>query len=254
MFQLYGLWQFLSKRTEKIRLQKTRVVHNGVLLEFYCPNFLCRYRTESFSTKEPDTLEWIDLMPRGSVLWDIGANVGLYSIYAAKRSEARVIAFEPSIFNQEWLGRNIYLNGLQKRVSVVPVALSDKCGFNTFGMSNTAWGGALSTFGEKFDQYGEDLKIVFEYETVGLTLAAAYQFFSLPKPTHIKIDVDGLERFILRGAGVVLSYPQQVLIEVNDAFVAQATETASLLSGAGLRLARKFSLGVPDQYNQLWCR
>ena len=254
MLQYYDMRQFLSKCAERVRLQKKRVLHNGLLLEFYCPNFLCRYRAESFSTKEPETLEWINLMPRGSVLWDIGANVGLYSIYAAKTAQARVVAFEPSIFNLEWLGRNIYLNGLQKRISVVPVALSDKCSFNTFGMSNTAWGGALSTFGEKFDQNGEDLKIVFEYETVGLTLAAAYQCFSLPKPTHIKIDVDGLEHFILRGAGDVLSYPQQVLIEVNDAFVAQAAETASILRGSGFRLENKFSLGVPNQYNQLWCR
>lgn len=255
MLQPRRLWtHFLSKRAEIMRLQKTRVVHNEISLEFYCPNVICRYRSDSFSTKEPDTLKWIDSMSSGSVLWDIGANVGLYSIYAAKRSVTRVIAFEPSIFNLEWLGRNIYLNGLQKNIFVVPVALSDRCGSNTFGMSNTALGGALSTFGEKFDQNGRDLQIIFEYETVGLTLAAAYQYFSLPKPSHMKIDVDGLEHFILRGAGDVLSYPKQVLIEIDDAFVAQATETANILTSVGLRLENKFSLGVPNQYNQLWCR
>lgn len=243
---------FLNAALQKI--EKVEHSQSGFNGHFYVPNSILKYRADTFSIKEPETLKWIDSMPSGSVLWDIGANVGLYSIYAARMVQARVIAFEPSIFNLEWLGRNIYLNRLQTRISVVPVALSDKCSLNTFMMSNTDWGGALSTFGEKFDQDGKDLKAVFEYVTVGLTLAAAFKYFSLPKPTHVKIDVDGLEHLILRGAGDVLSYPQQILVEVNDAFIAQATETSDILRGAGFRLEYKFDLGVPNQYNQLWCR
>lgn len=236
------------------QIQAVERFDTGFKADFLIPGPIVKFRVDTYNSKEPETLNWIDSMPRGSVFWDIGANVGLYSIYAARNVGATVVAFEPSVFNLEWLARNIYLNHLQSRISVVPVALSDKCGFNTFGMSNTAWGGALSTFGEKFDQNGEDLHVIFEYQTIGLTLRAAYQYFSLPKPTHMKIDVDGLEHFILRGAGDVLGYPQQVLIEINDAFVAQATETSSILKGAGLRLENKFSLGVPNQHNQLWCR
>lgn len=244
--------RFLNSQLNKIqKIEHPQPEFKGL---FYVPNPILKYRADTFSTKEPDTLKWIDSMPSGAVLWDIGANVGLYSIYAAKVAQARVLAFEPSIFNLEWLVRNIHLNKLQKKISVVPLALSDKCGFNMFSMSNTTWGGALSTFGEKFDQNGADLKIIFDYETIGLTLAAAYQCFSLPKPTHIKIDVDGLEHFILRGAGDVLSYPQQILIEINDTFVSQARETSDILKVAGLRLESKFGLGVPHQYNQLWCR
>ena len=58
-------------------------------------------------------------MPEGSVVWDIGANVGLYSCYAAKHRGCRVFAFEPYVFNLEILARNIYLNQLSERVTIV---------------------------------------------------------------------------------------------------------------------------------------
>ena len=55
-------------------------------------------RIKTYATKEPETLQWIDEFEKGSVLWDIGANIGLYSLYAAKSRQCRVIAFEPSVF------------------------------------------------------------------------------------------------------------------------------------------------------------
>jgi FkbM family methyltransferase len=57
-------------------------------------------------------------MPRGSVLWDIGANVGLYSCYAVKARDCRVFAFEPSVFNLELLARNIFLNGIADQATM----------------------------------------------------------------------------------------------------------------------------------------
>ena len=49
-----------------------------------CTNEINYFRATTFETKEPETLEWIDTIPKNSVLWDIGANVGLYSLYAAR--------------------------------------------------------------------------------------------------------------------------------------------------------------------------
>ena len=75
-------------------MNQTKVIdHSGVKLIFAVPNSLSNYRADSFSTKEPETLEWIDSMPDGSVVWDIGANVGIYSCYAAKHRNCRVFAF-----------------------------------------------------------------------------------------------------------------------------------------------------------------
>src|SRR5688572_26441225 len=74
-------------------MANTRTVeHAGTRLSFVVPNFVNTWRIDSFSSKEPETLEWIDSFPEGSVVWDIGANVGLYSCYAAKRRKCRVFA------------------------------------------------------------------------------------------------------------------------------------------------------------------
>ncbi len=81
------------------RKRVVHVSHEGISLRFSAPNALSRFRYETFSSKEPETLEWINHLPSGAILWDIGANVGLYSIYAAKKRECKVWAFEPSIFN-----------------------------------------------------------------------------------------------------------------------------------------------------------
>ena len=89
------------------------IYHGATSIVLSTPNALCQYRAKSFSTKEPETLSWLDAIPEGSVFWDVGANVGLYSIYAAKKNRVTVFAFEPSVFNLEFLARNIFLNDLQ---------------------------------------------------------------------------------------------------------------------------------------------
>ena len=217
----------------KIMSRGAEVVHHGHILRFTVPNRLNDYRIQTFATKEPATLEWIENIPAGSVLWDVGANIGLYSIYAAMAQKCSVFAFEPSVFNLELLVRNIALNKLQGSVCIVPLALSDQIGTSMFKMSNTEWGGALSTFGQNFDQDGEELRQVFEYQT---------------------LDVDGIEHFILRGGMNILALVESVLIEINDAFVHQAEESAAVLKRSGLILHRKCDLGVPNQYNQWWIR
>lgn len=119
----------------------SQIKHNGVIYTFAIPNSLSRWRIKSFSTKEPETLEWIDGIPVGSTVWDIGANIGLYSVYAAKRTNTKVYAFEPSVFNLELLARNIYLNKLTDQVCIVPLALSDQLSISQMRMTSTEWGG-----------------------------------------------------------------------------------------------------------------
>ena len=81
-------------------------------LKFYCPNRVNKFRIESFFTKEPETLDWINSFKNNSVFFDIGANIGLYSCYAADQRNCKVIAFEPSVFNLDLLSKNVYLKFL----------------------------------------------------------------------------------------------------------------------------------------------
>jgi len=83
---------FLKYKVE----EKNKITLNKKSIYLSTPNFLMRYRYNTFFSKEPETLNWIDGFEQNSVFYDIGANVGLYSIYAAKKKNAQVYSFEPS--------------------------------------------------------------------------------------------------------------------------------------------------------------
>ena len=75
---------WIDQVAEKIRLQRRTVTHQScgkiISLTLFIPNWICRFRADSFSTKEPETLEWIDESSDNGVFFDIGANIGLYYI------------------------------------------------------------------------------------------------------------------------------------------------------------------------------
>ena len=237
-----------------------KVSHGGHSLTLAVPNGIAEFRANTFSTKEPETLEWIESMPRDSVVWDIGANVGLYTCYAAVARGSRVFAFEPSVFNLELLARNIFLNGVQELVTIVPLPLSDKLEVNQLNMSSKEWGEAQSTFGRDYGQDGQEMDKVFSFSTLGLSMADAVALLQIPAPQFIKIDVDGIEHLILRGGDSVLAGAESVLIEINDDFLEQAESARTLLERAGLRLAEKrrwsgtHESPFASTYNQIWRR
>jgi len=250
-----SIGRYLSQQMVDAAMSQQSVVQYGAhRMTFAVPNWLNHYRVTTFATKEPETLEWIESIPLGAVVWDVGANVGLYSVFAAKARDCRVYAFEPSVFNLELLARNVFANSLHGRVTLVPIALTDEMAVSSFKLTSTAWGGALSTFGQGFDQHGATLREIFEYRTVGMSMSDAMSILSIPAPAYLKIDVDGIEHFILRGGTSVLEKVESVLIEINDNFLAQSEESARRLGEAGLVLWRKCDLGVPGQYNQWWVR
>lgn len=236
------------------------VVHNSLRLTFATPNALNDFRVDTFETKEPETLDWIDQIPASAVLYDIGANVGLYSCYAARRCSCRVFSFEPSVFNLELLARNSHLNGVTDRLTLVPMAVSDGLAVSTLNMSSTDWGGALSTFGKSFGFDGEPLRSVFAFSTLGISLDQAVQLLKIPAPNYIKLDVDGIEHLILRGGVEVLRGVESILVEINDGFHEQADVATRCLEEAGLVLTdkRRWEEGGtgPHQqtYNQIWRR
>ncbi len=242
--------------------QVLQVSHSGSKFQFAIPNWLCQWRVKTFSAKEPETLEWIDTIPEGAVLWDVGANVGLYSVYAAKKRNCRVWAFEPSVFNIEILARNIFLNGANDRVCLVPLALSDGLGPSQMHMTTTDWGGALSTFGQDYGWDGKAIRQVFEFQTLGLSMEDAVQRLRFPQPDYIKMDVDGIEHVILKGGRSVLGQVKGILIEINDDFYEQAEQCQQLLGEAGLVLKEKrhsemmgnSTAGFQNIYNQIWVR
>lgn len=238
------------------------VIHKNLLFKFYAPNTIAMWRYTTLSSKEPETIEWIDNIPKNSFFWDVGANVGIYSIYAAKKSKCKVWAFEPSVFNLELLARNIFLNKLIDKITIVPIPITYKSGENCLRFTSTEWGGALSVFGESYGWDGKKIRQVFNSKTIGISMSDAIRFFKIPNPDYIKIDVDGIEHLVLMGGQDVLKQTKSVLIEINDAFEEQSKKCKKLLTDAGLRLLekkqskliKKSSSKFIHTFNQIWIR
>jgi FkbM family methyltransferase len=242
-------------------MRAREVSYHGTTLAFIVPNSLNHFRVATFATKEPETLEWIDAIPQGSILWDIGANVGLYTCYAAKARACRVFAFEPSVFNLELLARNIFLNDLTDTVTIVSLPLFARLEQATLNMTTTEWGGALSTFREPYGYDGKALEKKFEFRTVGMSMDEAVARLGVPYPDYIKMDVDGIEHLILGGGDDVLKRVKGVSIEITDAFEMQADESKRLLEAAGLRFVAKRHADMFEDndaykqtFNQVWAR
>ena len=240
--------------------QTQEVEYRDLRLKFSVPNSLNKYRANTFSSKEPETLDWIDDIPVGATLWDIGANVGLYTCYACKARGCKVFAFEPSVFNLELLARNIFNNDIAEQVTIVPLPLSDGLAFNKLHMTSTVWGGALSTFGQSYGHDGESINKIFEFPTVGLSISEAVALLKIPQPDYIKMDVDGIEHLILKGAVPILSKVKGILIEINYNFADQAAQASKCLKEAGFTLIKKKHADCFDSadsaakytFNEIW--
>ena len=116
-------------------------------------SMLCRgghgrllWRARSFHEEEPETLRWLDELDVDDVLWDVGANVGMYSLYAGKFRGCRVVAFEPEAQNYALLVDNFALNGLGDRCFPVMTALYDSDGFGYLDVRYVTKGGAYNHF------------------------------------------------------------------------------------------------------------
>lgn len=168
---------------------------------------------ERFHADEPETLVWINGFGKGDIFWDVGANIGLYTMYAALEPELEVYAFEPAAFNYKLLVEHLNLNGLDRSVTALPLAFSDTTSVASIFIHHDVPGSGSSLFAPR-SQFGE-------YRAASMQGVITFEMdrfiteFGLPRPDHIKVDVDGLEPCIIRGGLQTLSGARSLLIEVE---------------------------------------
>jgi FkbM family methyltransferase len=149
----------------------------------------------------------------GAVVWDIGANVGLFSFAAAALAgeSGSVLAIEPDPWLASLMNRTAggCMPG-HASVSVLSVAVSDCLGVNQLHIAKR---GRASNFmvGMGRSETGGDRQAV-SVPTVTLDWIAG----SFPPPTLIKIDVEGMEHLVLAGAQGILTHQPIVLAEVAE--------------------------------------
>lgn len=186
-------------------------------------------------SKEPDSLKWIDAMVPGSVFWDIGANVGVLTLYAATRGDLKVWAFEPAAVNYYNLVANCELNGLERRVRCLQLGFSDTSGIADLHVSQLMSARSF-TFKEskKLDPRRKSFPSTqaVQFCTVDEFIAR----YNAPHPNYIKIDVPGLTQEIFAGAQQTLAHPALRQIQVEAREHKGGRRIAELLAPLGFKL------------------
>ncbi len=175
-----------------------------------------RLRVESVA-KEPWTVAWLERTVRpGDTVWDVGANVGVYSLLAARLLDGSgtVVAVEPGYANFAALCDNVLLNGLEDRVVPLPLVLGESSRTATLDYSDLRAGSALHLF----DGAGGGAPAAYRQPVLVHTLDEVVDRFGMAAPTLLKLDVDGGEASVLAGAAAVLSRPglRSVLVEIES--------------------------------------
>lgn len=190
-----------------------RIIKNGDLI-FGCDNDQEVYRVQTLYTKEEGTVKWInENIKQGDVFFDIGANIGLYTILAAKRG-ATVYAFEPHITNASNLIRNVGFNKLQDRVKVITSAVGHSEEYEVFNYNSTEAGSSGSQLGHTTGETGKEFTPVLKEIKRSLRIDDFCKLFDV-YPTFIKLDVDGNELEVLRGVMNILDRVKQIQVEVH---------------------------------------
>ena len=246
----------LDNINQNIIARKKIVICKDFNLTFYVPNRLSYYRVDTFHLKEPETLEWVDNFKKESVFWDIGANIGLYSMFAAKHlsGNCKIFAFEPEALNYAKLNTNIYLNKLTGSIVPCCLALTDKIQFDNFYLNPNNFeevtsdrhltaGSALHSFGVAEDYRHDSFHPFHIQGMIGVSLDHLWKNWGIDFPNHIKIDVDGIEEKIIEGGLQTLSDRRlkSVLIEVSSDEI-ESSPIIQKLSSEGFKRVIDFEL------------
>ena len=158
----------------------------------------CQWRVQTLFTKEPGTIDWIESFAPGEVFVDVGANIGIYSLYAGVAAGAEVHAFEPESQNYAELYRNIFLNQAQRSITAYCAAISDQpVEVSSLLLRDFATGYSFHDFGEPSRNYAAESR--FRQGSVAFSIDHLVESGALPAPDHIKIDVDGHEHKVIGG-------------------------------------------------------
>ena len=175
---------------------------------------ITKMRADSFKVKEPETLRWIHGFEDQSLLLDIGANIGIYSLFAAYKGHF-VKSIEPDALNFALLNLNIKDNSYQDKIIAYPYSIHLKANTSRLNIAEYEWGGAMSSFDRKLDWRGNTMNVKFTQGSPGISVDDFCNNTDFV-PNHIKIDVDGNELLVLKGAKQTLgnSKLKSILIEL----------------------------------------
>jgi FkbM family methyltransferase len=199
-------------------------------------------------TCEKSTMHWIEFcIGRNDIVWDIGANVGAYTLLIGQRlrteeQRGHIFSFEPESSNYHSLNRNIQLNQLSDVVTAIPLAFGNKFKFAEFFLSSNETGSA--THGLNIPE-SEGIKFEPSHKQgiISMSVDSFLEVDNVTFPNHIKIDVDGLESEIIDGMSKTLldSRLRTIIIEIATSLSNGAIEKKILSAGFKIAMEEEFN-------------
>lgn len=173
-------------------------------------------RGNSFYKSEPETINWIKSFKKNAIFFDVGANIGLYSLYSARLNH-RVISFEPESLNFAALNLNITDNNFQEKIICYPIALDNNFLISKLNIRKFRFGSSGHTFHNNTKNHSDE-KI--DYLQSQGSISVSLDHFTESQniyPDYVKIDVDGNELKVINGMKNLLKSKKikSILIEID---------------------------------------
>ena len=193
-----------------------QVIINNQTLKFRDGNERLYLHLNTHFIIEKDLINWIDTFSENDVFFDIGSNIGLFSIYAAKKNISTV-SFEGHFGNLNDFNYNILLNNVSKNILIVPILLGNKNEKTNFYLRDLTPSSAKSEIDHKKKIYfNEEIKESLKINCISLNLDYLIENKIIPTPTKVKIDVDGAEFLILKGFEKNLENVDEIMLEMYE--------------------------------------
>lgn len=232
------LERVLSRDAEQDLITTTTV--RGLELRFQTSSQRQLWQAVGHEHIEPELLDFIDAIPAGSVYYDIGASNGIFACYAAVKG-LNVFAFEPEAQNYALLDRNNFLNN--GAIKCFNLAISDKQELGKLYSAKFEAAGHLKILDQPRYVGGGDFEPEYVSTVLKYPLSKWMADFGAPQPEYVKIDVDGSELDVLRGAEEALRNAKAIFIELCETSP-QTPAILQLIGDLGFTLQKK----VPVQH------
>ncbi len=169
------------------------------------------WRATESPSLDLDTNRWITTFSNNDVFYDVGANIGLYSLMAAKFMQAKVYAVEIDLMNNRMLYENIYMNNCQEKITVLPFGLDSSSHQEKLFLKTMSYGDALHNLRQPNEMVTNPSGI--QVNVPVFRLDDVIKILGLPSPTKLKIDVDGVDLDVLKGSSDALKTVNSLVIE-----------------------------------------
>ena len=167
----------------------------------------------------PDVHKWLKSFKPGEIFYDVGANIGMFSLTVAKihNGDVKVYAFEPSFSTFGSLVHNVIGNNFGGIIIPFSIPLGREHGLGNFNYKKISSGTSFHTLNTLIGQTGEEFTPEFCQQVINYSLDDLVEQFNFPIPSHVKIDVDGGELNIIEGMQRVLKNAEMksVLVEIT---------------------------------------